>query len=248
MGGLRTQAVQDGALRLCACLHDRPGPHYPGIGLRVAGGDVIRAETASGAHRTGRAKLETLRRFLHSGDTLIVAAALDGASAITLYRQLRSLHRPRPVRRAHRGQPRKASAPESGRWCELFTARKLRTTNKKGRHLPTARASMIDDAAIALLAARLRTPLQIEQHLTPAFEHGLRCREKPVTAELPETVLSRELDDLESRLTRHGYSAKNLSDQFYAKAAEVRLFLRGALDAERTRELSEQMRVAGLPL
>jgi hypothetical protein len=55
-------------------------------------------------------------------------------------------------------------------------------------------------------------------------------------------------DDLEPRLTRHGYSVKNLADQFHAKPAEVRLFLRGALDAERTRELSEQMRVAGLPL
>ena len=66
-------------------------------------------------------------------------------------------------------------------------------------------ASMIDDAAIALLTAQLRTPLQIEQHLTLAFEHGFRCGEKPVTAEVLETVLSRQLDDLEPRLTRHGY-------------------------------------------
>jgi hypothetical protein len=109
-------------------------------------------------------------------------------------------------------------------------------------------ASMIDDAAIALLAERPRTPLQIEQHLTLAFERGFRCGEKPVTAEVLETVLSRQLDDLEPRLTGHGYSVKNLADQFHAKPAEVRLFLRGALDAERMRELSEQMRVAGLPL
>jgi DNA invertase Pin-like site-specific DNA recombinase len=40
--------------------------------LRVAGCDFIRAETASGAHRTGRAELATLLRFLRSGDTLIV--------------------------------------------------------------------------------------------------------------------------------------------------------------------------------
>jgi hypothetical protein len=36
--------------------------------------------------------------------------------------------------------------------------------------------SMIDDAAIALLAVRLRTPLQIEQHLTLAFETRLPLR------------------------------------------------------------------------
>ena len=40
-------------------------------------------------------------------------------------------------------------------------------------------ASIIDNAAIALLAERLRTPLQIEQHLTLAFEHGFRCGENP---------------------------------------------------------------------
>jgi DNA invertase Pin-like site-specific DNA recombinase len=40
--------------------------------LRVAGCDVIRAEIASGAQRTGRAELETLLRFLRAGDTLIV--------------------------------------------------------------------------------------------------------------------------------------------------------------------------------
>jgi hypothetical protein len=99
--------------------------------LRVADCDVIRAETASGAHRTGRAELETLMRSLRSGGVV-------------------------------------------------------------------------------------RTPLQIEQHVTLAFEHGFRCGEKPVAAELLEIIL--------------------------------RLFLRGALDAERTRKLSEQMRVAGLPL
>jgi hypothetical protein len=87
-----------------------------------------------------------------------------------------------------------------------------------------------------------------EQHLTLAFEHGFRCGEKPVTADVIETVLARQLDDLESRLARHGYSVKNLADQFHAKLAEVRPFLRGALDPERPRDLSEQMRVAGLPL
>jgi hypothetical protein len=46
--------------------------------------------------------------------------------------------------------------------------------------------------------------------------------------------------------TRHGYSATNLARQFHAKLVRARLFLRCALDAERTRELSEQMRAAGL--
>jgi hypothetical protein len=48
------------------------------------------------------------------------------------------------------------------------------------------------------------------------------------------------------RPTRHGYSATNVSRQFHAKLVRARLFPRCALDAERTRELSEQMRAAGL--
>ncbi len=68
------------------------------------------------------------------------AAALYGVSATTLYRQLRTLHRPRPVRRADRGQPRKVPLADLERWCEATAALKLRTTNKKGRHLSTVRA------------------------------------------------------------------------------------------------------------
>jgi hypothetical protein len=88
-----------------------------------------------------RRRLDTLPAR-HADRATIVeqAAALYGVSAITLYRQLRSLHRPQPVRRADRGQPRKVSAAELERWCELIAALKLRTTNKKGRHLSTARA------------------------------------------------------------------------------------------------------------
>jgi hypothetical protein len=37
-------------------------------------------------------------------------------------------------------------------------------------------------------------------------------------------------------------------EQFHVKPAEVRLFLRGALDGESARELSEQMRETGLPV
>jgi hypothetical protein len=63
-----------------------------------------------------------------------------------------------------------------------------------------------------------------------------------------ETVLSRHLDDLEPRLTRHGYDVKSLAEQFRAKPAEIRLLFEGTLEARRTQELTEQMLAAGLPL
>lgn len=59
--------------------------------------------------------------------------------------------------------------------------------------------------AIDLLATKLRTPLQIQLHLTLALEAGYQIGEQPVTAALVESVLSRQLDDLEPTLMRHGY-------------------------------------------
>jgi hypothetical protein len=109
-------------------------------------------------------------------------------------------------------------------------------------------AELIDDAAIDLLAAKLRTPLQIEQHLSLAFEEAFRVGEKPVTVEVIEAVLSRQIDDLEPKLMRHGYDVRILASQFNSKPAEIRQFLQGALDADRARELTDQMLAAGLPL
>jgi len=61
-------------------------------------------------------------------------------------------------------------------------------------------------------------------------------------------VLSRQLDDLEPKLTRHGYDARNLAEQFNAKPAEIKRVLRGELDPARTRELTDEMLAAGLPI
>ena len=86
----------------------------------------------------------------------------------------------------------------------------------------TTPGDMLADTAAELLAGRLLTPLQIEQHLTLAFEEGFRVGEKPVTAEVVEAVLSRQLDELEPKLTRHGYNVRILSEQFNAKPAEIK--------------------------
>ena len=112
----------------------------------------------------------------------------------------------------------------------------------------TAVDDLIAEPAVELLVARLRTPLQIERHLTLAFEEGFRIGEKPITTDVVEAVLSRQIDDLEPRLTRHGYSVRTLAEQFNAKPAEIRRLLRGDLDAARARELTDEMLAAGLPL
>jgi hypothetical protein len=46
---------------------------------------------------------------------------------------------------------------------------------------------------------------------------------------------------------RHGYDVRILASQFNAKPAEIRQFLQGALDADRARELTDQMLAAAYP-
>ena len=49
---------------------------------------------------------------------------------------------------------------------------------------------ILDPAALDLLASRLRTPLQIEQHLTLALETGYQASEKPIGEAIVDSVLS----------------------------------------------------------
>ncbi|WP_083890048.1 DDE-type integrase/transposase/recombinase [Crinalium epipsammum] len=70
------------------------------------------------------------------GDT----ATLYGVSSATLYRLLRQHSRPKAINRSDSGSPRKLSPVEMELYCEIIAAMKIRTCNKKGRHISTARA------------------------------------------------------------------------------------------------------------
>lgn len=74
-------------------------------------------------------------RFLLMDST----ASLYAVSRATLYRLLRGDRRAKDAHRSDRGKPRVMTACEVERWCEIVAAMKVRTTNKKGRHLSNAR-------------------------------------------------------------------------------------------------------------
>ncbi len=65
-------------------------------------------------------------------------ASLYGVSAETVYRALRQGYKPKGVRRADQGKPRKLSRVELNRYCEIIAALKVRTRNKNGRHIELA--------------------------------------------------------------------------------------------------------------
>lgn len=102
--------------------------------------------------------------------------------------------------------------------------------------------------AIELLAEKLRTPLQIQLHLTLAIEAGYQTGEKPITASLIESVLSRQLNDLEPTLTRHGYRLKEMVELFDARPAEIRAFFNNQLDPVRSSEFRDRLLAIGLPI
>ena len=67
-------------------------------------------------------------------------AAIYDVSTDTLYRALRNSSRPKSINRSDSGTPRKLSLSDMERYCEVIAAMKIRTSNKKGRHVSTARA------------------------------------------------------------------------------------------------------------
>jgi hypothetical protein len=68
------------------------------------------------------------------------AAELYGVSEPSLYRALAQRMRPKALRRSDRGLPRVLPQEQMEHYCELIAALKVRTSNKKGRHLSTGEA------------------------------------------------------------------------------------------------------------
>lgn len=86
-------------------------------------------------------------------------ASLFGVSASTIYRALKALHRPKGLRRADRGKPRCISEHDMVRYCEIIAALKMRTRNKKGRHLSTNRAiELLEEHGVATPEGHVQPP------------------------------------------------------------------------------------------
>ena len=108
--------------------------------------------------------------------------------------------------------------------------------------------TVITAEAIDLLAERLATPLQVGHYLTLALEEAFLIGGDPVTPEVVQSVLAKDLDDLGPRLTRYGYNAKVLANMFHSRPSVIRAFLRGQLSQELVEEMRDEMLAAGLPL
>ena len=120
--------------------------------------------------------------------TLMASTAqLYAVSRATLYRLLRGDPRPKDAHRADRGRPRTMPADAVERWCEIVAAMKVRTTNKKGRHLSTVHTLQLlvehgvetPDGFQKLAPARL-TASTVNRHLRRlGYDHERMIRQPP---------------------------------------------------------------------
>jgi hypothetical protein len=114
-------------------------------------------------------------------------AQLYAVSRATLYRLLRPDRRPKDAHRSDRGSSRTMSADQIERLCAVVAAMKVRTTNRKGRHLSTVRVLELlekygvdtPDGFLKLEPGRL-TASTLNRHLSRlGYDHGRMTREPP---------------------------------------------------------------------
>lgn len=114
-------------------------------------------------------------------------AQLYAVSRATLYRLLREGRRPKEAHRSDRDRPRVLPADEIERLCAIVAAMKIRTTNKKGRHLSTVRVLELlekhgvdtPDGFVKLDKGRI-TASTLNRHLSRlGYDHQRMTREPP---------------------------------------------------------------------
>jgi hypothetical protein len=107
-----------------------------------------------------RRRLEQLPPKSEVRPQLIAETAhLYGVSRSTVYRALRSHAQLKGARRVDAGQPRVMEAQTLERYCEVIAALKIRTSNRKGRHLSTVQAiRLLEEQGINTPDGHLQAP------------------------------------------------------------------------------------------
>ena len=116
-------------------------------------------------------------------------AAFFSVSPSTIYRSLKSLHQPKGLKRADRGKPRGIPERDLVLYCEIIAALKIRTSNRKGRHLSTNRAiELLEEHGVRMPDGHVQPPPGLLKRSTVnrwlkdwGFDHPRMTRATPVT-------------------------------------------------------------------
>ncbi|MBD2785641.1 transposase family protein [Xenorhabdus sp. DI] len=86
-------------------------------------------------------------------------AGIYGISTPSVYRALRQFNCPHAIGRSDQGKPRVLPTAELEKYCELIAALKLRTMNKKGRHVSTVKAiELLEEHGVETLQGLVQVP------------------------------------------------------------------------------------------
>lgn len=100
--------------------------------------------------------------------------------------------------------------------------------------------------ALELLANSLVTPLQINYYLLQALEKAYLVGSKPVTTDIIQSVLVTDIDGLEAKLARSGYTIVSLMEHLNATASEVKMYLRGQLTSSKVNGFNQEINKLGV--
>ena len=98
------------------------------------------------------------------------AATLYGVSSATIYRLLRKHNKLSTPTRADYNKPRLAKHKEIKEYCQLIAALKIRTSNKKGRHLSNkACIKILEDYGVETENGLIKSPVGLLKKSTISF-------------------------------------------------------------------------------
>jgi hypothetical protein len=224
-------------------------------------------------------RLDTLPPRHRERKELIAGLAdLYGVTPATIYRALREQHKPKNSARIDSGQPRKMSAHQMERYCELVAALKLRTTNKQGRHLSTVRAiELLEKYGVDTAQGHVQAPVGLLTKATvnrylvkwgldqsrlsrqpPAVRFQAECSNDCWHFDLSPSDLKR-IDNpswVEPGKGQPQLMLLSVVDdrsgvcyqEYRCVYGEIKALFRNQLEPTRSRELQEKMLSAGLPI
>jgi type II secretory pathway predicted ATPase ExeA len=153
---------------------------------------------------------------------------------------------------------RRSSMEEVGARTEVIQIEQMDLSERKAyanwiietcRHKRIKKISdIIEESALNAIAEKLSTPLQIEQTLEMAFEEGYNVGQKPITAEVIESVVARDLNDVEAKLARLGYNPQTIAEVLNIRRAEAKQFVAGKLSTSRNEEICKGLLAVGIPI
>lgn len=74
-----------------------------------------------------------------------------------------------------------------------------------------------------------------------AIEEAYKSGLKPITAEVVESVLAKDIEGIEARLARNGYQAVTIAEMLNVRPTVIKSLFNGQLEPAKTQELKSEL-------